>query len=89
MMKVIEWLCVGVLLAFFSSSIHGCNNIPQPCDPEFVATQQAAMATACRINAEKTCPGYSNMSEDEKLQCPGVLECIEQIEKVETDCHDR
>lgn len=64
-----------------------CNSVPQPCDPAFVASQQAAIASVCRYNAEKTCPGYSSMSEDKKLECPGVLECLNKIEKLETDCN--
>ncbi len=80
--------CIKYILPFLLCfGIVSCSSIPQPCDPEFVATQQAAMATSCRVKAEKTCPGYSRMTEDEKLECPGVLECIEKIEKVAEDCH--
>lgn len=67
----------------------GCSSVPQPCDPEFLASQQMVMAASCRANAEKTCPGYSKMSEDKKLECPGVMECLEKIEKAESDCHAR
>ncbi len=72
-----------VLLAFLLS----CSSIPQPCDPEFLASQQIITATACRAHAEKTCSGYSKITEYEKLQCPGVLECLNKIEKAESDCH--
>ncbi len=73
-------------LAVFVSVV-GCNSIPQPCDPAFTSATQQAMAISCRAEAEKTCPGYADMSEDKKLECPGVLECLDKIEKVETDCH--
>lgn len=81
-----SWLGIACLLAYFSS-LPACTSVPQPCDPQFVAAQQAAMAISCRTKAEQVCPGYSRMTEDEKLECPGVLECLEKIEKVETDCH--
>ncbi len=82
----IGWFGIACLIAFIST-LNSCSNIPQPCDPEFVVAQQTAMATACRIEAENKCPGYSRIPEEEKLACPGVLECLEKIEKVETDCH--
>jgi hypothetical protein len=66
-----------------------CSNVPQPCDPEFLASQQIVMGGVCREHAEKTCPGYSRMAEDEKLQCPGVLECLDKIQKAEDDCHGK
>lgn len=81
MNKKMAWAVAGLLF------ILGCAHMPQPCDPEFLASQQMITAAACRTNAEKVCPGYSRMTEDEKLQCPGVLECLDKIEKAEADCH--
>lgn len=75
------------LLATLVCASIGCSSIPQPCDPVFTTATQQAMAVSCRSKAETTCPGYSDMPEDKKLECPGVLECLEKIEKVETDCH--
>ncbi len=79
-----KFIYATVLAAFIA-----CSSVPQPCDPEFVVSQQSAMAAACRIKAEETCPGYSKASEEDKLVCPGVLECIDKIEKIESDCHGR
>ncbi len=73
-----------VLLCF---CIMNCSHVPQPCDPEFLGSQQMVMAAACRSKAEETCPGYAKMPEEQKLECPGVQECLEKIEKAEADCH--
>ena len=78
-----------IIFAIVLAAFVACSSVPQPCDPEFVASQQNAMAAACRIKAEKTCPGYSEASEEDKLVCPGVLECLDDIEKVESNCHGR
>ncbi len=76
-----KWAWIALLLCL------SCSSIPQPCDPEFLASQQMITAAACRSKAESTCPGYSKMTEDQKIECPGVLECLEKIEKAEDDCH--
>lgn len=81
-------LGMSILLAtMVASTVIGCNSVPQPCDPEFLASQQMITAAACRSKAESMCPGYKDMTEDKKLECPGVLECLEKIEKAESDCH--
>ena len=79
----------SILIAMAIYLAVGCNSIPQPCDPEFLASQQIVTATACRVNAEKTCPGYADMTEEDKLDCPGVQECLDKIEKAEADCHGK
>lgn len=81
-MKVTYWIIALLCFCFMS-----CSQVPQPCDPEFLASQQMVMAASCRSNAEKTCSGYSKMSDEQKLTCPGVSECLDKIEKAEIDCN--
>jgi hypothetical protein len=76
-----KWLPILVLLLSCSGGL------PSPCDPTVTATRQAAIATECRIEANKTCPGYDSMTEDKKMECPGVLQCLDRIEAVESSCH--
>lgn len=76
-------------IAVLCFCIFSCSSIPKPCDPQFVTAQQSALAASCRAEAEQTCPGFSKATEDKKLECPGVLECLDKIEKLETDCHGK
>lgn len=78
-------LVIALVLALISCG----SSIPQPCDPEFLAAQLSAMATACRVNAEKTCPGYADMNETEKMACPGVAQCLDDMDRAEANCHGR
>jgi hypothetical protein len=75
----LKLILVALLLA--------CSSLPNPCDPEVLTTRLAAEATACRIQAEKTCPGYANMTEDKKLECPGVIDCLERLESMKVSCN--
>lgn len=71
-------------------SVLACgSSLPQPCDPELVAAQTQAMAVQCRLKAKQKCPGYDKMNETEKMACPGVVKCLDEIDAVEESCRGR
>ena len=79
-----------LILAALAVALFSCGaTLPQPCDPEAVVAQTQVMAVKCRLDAEKTCPGYADMEDAEKMACPGVIECLDEIDRVEEECRGR
>ena len=78
-MKLIALMCLALVSCM--------DTIPKPCDPEIANAAMLGMATVCRTQAERNCPGYSELDELDKLACPGVSECLAKIESVEVSCH--
>lgn len=77
-------------IAALAVAVSACgSSLPQPCDPEAVTAQVNGMAVQCRLKAEQNCPGYDKMSDTEKMACPGVAECLDEIDAVEESCRGR
>lgn len=81
--------CITIVALVHCLTTISCNRVPKPCDPVFVSAQQNALAVSCRADAVHKCPGFDSMSDEEKLACPGVTECLDKINKMETDCNGK
>jgi hypothetical protein len=79
-------MAAGLVLGSACASIE----MPEACDPGYVAAKQTAIALDCNGKRVRQCPGVTEDAyKADPALCPAVTACYQEIDKVGADCAAR